>query len=582
MKKLKVLFFVVFFIIQTVQAQNVSNLSVLLAESQMQRENSMTKWKYYNGFFMYSLYKVYERTNNPEYFNFIKDWADKAMVGFSENGKEFNTLDDMYPALVLMHLYEETGEEKYMRLSKKVINTLKGYPRTKEGGYLHMVRHDGQLWLDGIYMINVFLAKYGEITGDTSYYEEVIKQISVYTDLLRDEETGLLYHAYVEGEAPQYFDPDTKHSNEFWGRSMGWVMMAAVEVLDIIPEDYKRRKEIIKRLQRLSDALLKYQDPETGLWYQVTNRADLERNWLESSSTAMFTYGLSKGVRLGVLDKSYMAPALKAYQGMVKHKIFIDEEGLYTVKDICHGTVVGDLDYYLNRPPSDNNLRGLPSVILMSEELREQPVVIDTISQEDHKRRKIEKRSAKESRYNVLNFGVNPDGKVINTHKIQILVELLHKSGGGTIYFPSGKYLTGSLMLKDGVYLELSHNAIIIGSPNKSDYLNNMPLISAKKSRNMGIVGQGTINGNGEAFEKNEKRPFNRSQNFIQFENCSNIKISGITIIDSPNWNLNFLNCDYVWIDSVSILSYANSHKEGIDTTFSSHVYINNCYFGKP
>ena len=114
------------------------------------------------------------------------------------------------PALSCLHLYEQTGDEKYMDLCKRIVHTLKDYPRTKEGGFLHMVRHDGQLWLDGIYMINVFLAKYGEITGDTSFYDEVTKQISLYTDLLRDEKTGLLYHAYVEGEAPLYFDPETK------------------------------------------------------------------------------------------------------------------------------------------------------------------------------------------------------------------------------------------------------------------------------------------------------------------------------------------------------------------------------------
>ena len=256
---------------------------------------------------------------------------------------------------------------------------------------------------------------------------------------------------------------------------MGWVMMAAAEVLDIMPEDYKGRKEIIKRLESLSKALLKYQDPETGLWYQVTNRADLERNWLESSSTAMFSYGMAKAVRLGALDKSYMTPALKAYKGMVKYKIFRDEEGLYTVKDISHGTVVGDLDYYLNRPPSDNNLRGLPGVILMSEELRDQPIVLNDISEKDRKRREIEKASAIESRYNVRNFGVNPDGRTLNTHKIQILVELLHKSGGGTIYFPSGNYLTGSLIIKDGVYLELSHNARLSGSRDISDYPTTCP-----------------------------------------------------------------------------------------------------------
>lgn len=465
MKNLKILLIIFFCLTQTVQAQSETDLSILLLESQMKRENPMVRWNYYYGFYMYSLYKVYERTKNPDYLKFIKNWADESMKQYTENNKEFKTLDDMYPGLVLLYLYEQTGDEKYMNLSKKIIETLKNYPRTKEGGYLHMVKHDGQLWLDGIYMINVFLAKFGAITGDTSYYNEVTNQISVYTDLLRDPKTKLLYHAYTEGDTGQFFHPEKKRSNEFWGRSMGWVIMATAEVLDIIPEDYKKRNEIIKRLKSLTDALIKFQDAETGLWYQVTNRADLERNWLESSSTAMFTYGIAKSVRLGILDKSYMTYALKAYQGMIKYKIFKDEEDLYTVKDICHGTVVGDLNYYLNRPPSDNNLRGLPAVILMSEAFRNQPIIINGISDEDRKRREIEKKSAKESRYNVLNFGIKPNPKTNNTNKLQVLIERLHKSGGGTIYFPSGNYSIDSIIMRYGVYLEFSDNATLSGTP---------------------------------------------------------------------------------------------------------------------
>ena len=208
---------------------------------------------------------------------------------------------------------------------------------------------------------------------------------------------------------------------------------------------------------------------------------------------------------------------------MVKHKIFKDEENLYTVKDICHGTVVGDLNYYLNRPPSDNNLRGLPAVILMSEELREQPIKINKISKKDRKRRKIYKVSAKKSRYNVLDFDVKSDGITINTHKVQKLIELLHKNGGGTIYFPSGKYLTDSLMLKKGVYLELNHNANFIDSRGINDHPNIMPLISAKGSQNSGIIYEGKVIENVSDFLKNKEKLKNRSQKHNSRKSNENI-----------------------------------------------------------
>ena len=101
MKILRILFLSLFCVFQAIHAQENKDLSILLAESQMQRENPMIKWKYYYGFYMYSLYKVYDRTKNPEYFEFIKNWADESMKVYTEGNKSFKTLDDMYTALVL-------------------------------------------------------------------------------------------------------------------------------------------------------------------------------------------------------------------------------------------------------------------------------------------------------------------------------------------------------------------------------------------------------------------------------------------------------------------------------------------------
>lgn len=576
---------ILFILILTIipQLSYSADLSVQLVDSQMKRENPMTHWRYYDGFFMYSLYKIYERIEKPEYLEYIKTWADLNVPVMLQEDEEFRSLDDMYPGLVMLCLFEKTGDNKYKKVAEKIRKTLETYPRTKDGGFYHSVKRTGELWLDGLYMANVFLAKYGQVLGDEkNNFKEAINQLIVYTDKLKDKKTGLYYHAYKETGHREFFDEKTKHSNEFWGRSIGWTVMAMAEILDIIPEDFPKCDEIVSRFKSIVKALIPYQDTETGLWYQVIDKTENPRNWLETSCTAMFSYGIAKAVHDGNLDDSYLKYAIKGYNGIAENKIFVNADELQTVVDICHGTVVGDLDYYLNRPTSENNMRGLPAVILLAEELRDHPVKLKVATAEDLKRSEIEKKNTVSSFYNVLEYGAEPDGKTLNTHRIQRLIELVHKSGGGTVYFPAGRYLTGTLELRNGVYLELSPGATIYGSKDMNQYpdRDGQRLIYANGASNFGIIGQGTINGNGDFFWRGKERPYIRPDRLILFRNSKNIKVNGIRLLNSPNWNLDLVNCDYVWIDGVTMISDLDSpNSDGIDPTSSSHVYITNCYF---
>lgn len=374
MKHMKYLLIWILGVSLTANGQSV-DLSVRLADAQMQRENPMTQWKYYYGFYMYSLFRVYERTKDPEQLAFIETWAAANVAAQLSPKKQFRSLDDIYPGLVMLCLYEQTGRQQYKDVADKIKTALNTYSRTKTGGFYHDLNSErqGQLWLDGLYMVNVFLAKYGQVTGDHACFQEAVRQIMIYTDALKDPKTGLYYHAYDESAELDIFDKEKKHSREFWGRSIGWTMMAMVEVLDIIPDNHPERGKLLERLRELATALVPFQDAKTGLWYQVLDKGQNPKNWLETSCSAMFSYAIAKAVHRGFLDESFLPTALRGYQGVIKEKIIIEDDGRYGVKDVSDGTVVGDLDYYLNRPAMTNNLRGLPAVILLCEEMRNQP-----------------------------------------------------------------------------------------------------------------------------------------------------------------------------------------------------------------
>src|SRR5207245_421277 len=129
---------------------------------------------------------------------------------------------------------------------------------------------------------------------------------------------------------------------EFWCRAIGWYGMAMIEVLDVLPANHPKRAQIVSILQALIKDLAKYQDPKTGLWYQILDKGNVEGNWLETSSSSMYTYTISLAVKRGYVDASYKETVQKGYQGVLS-KLAIGSDGLTDISDICEGTNVSDV-----------------------------------------------------------------------------------------------------------------------------------------------------------------------------------------------------------------------------------------------
>jgi unsaturated rhamnogalacturonyl hydrolase len=348
--------------------------SVAIVESTIKRNptgESFKGWGYAKALYLYGQYLVYLRTKDKRYLDHIQSWVDQHLDDQGKINREINSLDYIMPGNLLLILYKETKQEKYKLGAQNIRKVFDTYPRTKDGGFWHanIPSRASQLWADGVFMSLPFLARYGEMFGESKYTnDEVVKQMLIYYKHLNDPATGLLWHAYDESGAQSWANPTTHQSAFHWGRAFGWYAMTLIILLDIIPRDQPQRGELIKIVQQLAKAFERYQDPKTGLWYQVVDKGDVAGNWHETSCSSMYTYMLWMGVKRSFLPKRYAAVAQRGYRGVMT-KLSRDVDGMTNLIDISEGTNVGDLAYYFGRKRNANDFHGVGAFLIMNEEL---------------------------------------------------------------------------------------------------------------------------------------------------------------------------------------------------------------------
>ncbi len=337
------------------------------------------EWNYEEGLMLQSLYKLFLKTNDNKYYNYIIKNLDRYLT---DDGtiktyvfSKFR-LDDITPGIVILDIYKKTGQEKYKIAADTLRKQLRLQPRTKEGGFWHKEIYPHQMWLDGLFMAEPFYAKYAEMFNETSDFNDIANQFTLVYKHTRDPKTGLLYHGWDESKEQKWADPKTGVSPNFWGRGMGWYEMALVDVLDFFPKDNPKRKELINILQETCKALLKYKDEKTGLWYQVLDKGDKDGNYLEASGSCMFVYAFAKGTNKGYLNKKYYKIAEDSYNSIINNFIKVDNNGLVNILHTCMGAGLGgnpyrdgSFDYYISVPQRTNDFKTVGPFILSSIEL---------------------------------------------------------------------------------------------------------------------------------------------------------------------------------------------------------------------
>lgn len=191
----------------------------------------------------------------------------------------------------------------------------------------------------------------------------------------------------------------------------------------------------------------------------------------------------------------------------------------------------------------------------------------------------------------VLAFGAKGDGTTSDTAAIQAAIDHAAERGG-EVRFPSGTYLSGTLILKDDVTLHLERGAVLLGStrleeypPTPSHYVSHVnrythsSLLYAEGAKNIAITGEGIIDGQGThpafaADEDDELKSILRRPYLIRFISCERIKISGVTLRNSPAWMQHYLDCRDLSVDGITVFNHGNYNNDGIDIDNCRNVRI--------
>ncbi len=189
--------------------------------------------------------------------------------------------------------------------------------RNAEGG-LWYYTYPQWSYLDGMYSLAPFYTLYATTTpapdgnSTTAQLDDMLHQLELLWQHDRNASSGLLVHGYDDSRTAVWADPITGASPHVWGRSLGWFAMALVDTLELLPRPGRKyRERLLEMYQALAPAVLDAVDPQTGGWWQVMDQPGREGNYIESSGTAMFTYALLKGVRLGYLAEELASHASK-------------------------------------------------------------------------------------------------------------------------------------------------------------------------------------------------------------------------------------------------------------------------------
>ena len=289
--------------------------------------------------------------------------------------KDYN-LDRVNSGKFLFRIYDKTQNPKYKKALDLLRSQLDTQPRNDDGGFWHKKIYPNQMWLDGLYMGTPFYAEYThryvtDPEAQAAAYDDILNQILLVAKHTYDPANGLYRHACDISRQMFWADPVTGQSKHCWGRALGWYAMAIVDDLEFIPAEQPRRDEAVAIFNNIAEQLKKYQDAETGLWYQVIDRSGDEGNYVESSCSAMFIYSLLKGVRLGLIDPSYLEVAQKGYQGYLKHFIEKGEDGLLNITQACAVAGLGgkenrsgDYEYYINEKIRANDPKAVGPFIM--------------------------------------------------------------------------------------------------------------------------------------------------------------------------------------------------------------------------
>src|SRR5574344_1426056 len=343
-------------------------------ESYMLDFANKPRWSYVMGIELESFLDVYLKYGNKNILKYIEAYPEKMIDNKGDiqtyNIKDYN-LDQVRTGRFILRINELEHQKKNDIAIKTLFSQLKKQPRTDEGVWWHKNIYKEQVWLDGIYMGLPFYTMAAPMMTKKpeKIYDDALNQIMRTAARTYDAKTGLYRHAWDESHSIFWADKETGLSQHTWGRAEGWMTMAIIELLDVIPENYNHRNELITLLNKVLTGVIKYQDAKSGLWYQVMDVGNSKSgNYLEATCSSMFTYALLKGYRKGFLSEQFKEAGIKGFKGIIDNFIKINTDSTISLTQCCSVAGLGpetnkrrdgSFEYYISEPIRENDAKGV-------------------------------------------------------------------------------------------------------------------------------------------------------------------------------------------------------------------------------
>jgi polygalacturonase len=197
----------------------------------------------------------------------------------------------------------------------------------------------------------------------------------------------------------------------------------------------------------------------------------------------------------------------------------------------------------------------------------------------------------------ISKYGAVADSTTLNTKAIQQAIDDCHKTGGGKVYFPAGKFLSGTIELRDNVTLHFRKGAVLLGSTDLKDYRNLDPfteglgidvgwaLVVAVDAKNVGLEGEGRIDGQGSALKAKhiitDTRPEGQRWGLrpflLRIVRCDGVRVKDVTLNYAGAWTSHYFQSRNIHIENVKIVSVGVAHNDGIGIDGCQDVLIKNC-----
>lgn len=341
------------------------------------------RWNYIDGCILTGLLNLYEHTQDKKYLEFADNFIDYYIYDDGKiRGYDLKTynIDNISGGRNLFDLYKITGKGKYKKAINLLYSQLKSQPRIEIGNFWHKLIYPNQIWLDGLYMGQVFYTRYETEFNRSKNYSDIVNQFCNVRKYMFDENKKLYYHGF-DYSKKIFWANEKGLSQSFWLRAMGWYVIALIDTINYLDFSAIEEANILKKIFcEAIEGIISYIDTDSKMFYQVIDQKDKSGNYLETSGSAMIAYAVLKGVRLNVLEAKYQLIGKEIFDGICK-KYLSENNGNIDLGGICLVAGLGPFDnlrrngtyeYYISEPVVKNDAKGLGPFLMAYTEIRKQ------------------------------------------------------------------------------------------------------------------------------------------------------------------------------------------------------------------